>query len=175
MNGFSLLLAAAFMASPAMAGDFSVSQSSGNSIYVLCQGSDCPLRTTKILDIPAPEAKTEVEIPAVSVPQTKAPSMLVLQFGLSDARLGEANRLKLSGFGKAAGVSARYSVVGSTDRLGGLSFNRLLAVKRAQSVAHALRKLGVAKQNINIESRCCIENPPAVNPDARRVVIRVIE
>jgi len=163
-----IMLASAW---PAFADDWEVSQSSGNSSYVFCQGADCPVRTVKLLDMPYPDTRA----PAVATRPHREPLSLTLKFGLASARLSEVNRAMLNKFGKAAGVSVRYVVAGSTDRIGARFFNRSLASKRAHAVAKMLRGMGVPGENIKVESRCCIESPPSVNPGARRVVIRVIE
>ena len=166
------VLAMAVMAGSVMADNFSVMQSPGDATYVLCH-TDCPERTVKMLDLPTPVSKAAAV--TIAAQPVREPRVLVLQFGLASSSLGKNNRLKLDRFLSNVGSAARYSVVGSTDRIGGRAFNRLLATNRAKAAMHYLNRLGVPHQKFDIETRCCIDNPPAVNPDARRVVIRVIE
>lgn len=47
------------------------------------------------------------------------------------------------------------TVVGHTDSVGGKPYNDTLARKRAESVAEALRQLGVGSVEVHAEGKCC--------------------
>jgi len=169
---FTLL--ALVLAGSSMAADWQVTQSDSISAYVMCHAGDCPVRTAKVFDLPVP-----VPIPARKSDSAAKPvavsSSTSVRFALASARLSQTEKAKLKAFLERHRDARRFLILGSTDQVGKKRFNETLAYKRGIAVAVFMRANGVQKRNIKVDSRCCIEHPPSMNPGARRAVISINE
>lgn len=169
---FTLL--ALVWAGSSMGADWQVTQSDSISTYVMCHQGDCPVRTAKVLDLPV-----AVPIP-VKVSDSAAKPVIVhsstsVRFALASARLSQTEKAKLKAFLERHRDARRFLILGNTDQVGKKRFNETLAYKRGMVVAAYMHANGVQKQNIKVDSRCCIEHPPSMNPGARRAVISINE
>lgn len=135
------------------------------------------LHTTKVVPPPvlvraAPPAPM-VAIPP-SAPEAK-PQVWTIQFPLGKASLrGNEATLKEIVQALIKDEEAIALVSGHTDALGQDRFNKRLADRRARNVARALVAMGASPGRVHFDSQCCIDNPPVVNPPARKAVIVVL-
>jgi outer membrane protein OmpA-like peptidoglycan-associated protein len=72
-------------------------------------------------------------------------------------------------------VAKSITITGHTDRVGASAFNRRLAARRAETVSRAVAALGVPPERIvRVRGECCVEDPPQVNPPARRTDVEML-
>lgn len=157
-----------------MAADWQVTQSDSVSVYVMCHEGDCPIRTVKVFDLPFP-APLPIRKPDTAAKPIPLPSSISVSFELASARLSRIEKDKLKAFLELHRDAGHFRILGSTDQVGKRRFNETLAIRRGMAVAAFLRANGVTKANIKVDSRCCIEHPPRINPGARRAVISIDE
>lgn len=169
---FTLL--ALFWAGASMGADWQVTQSDSISAYVMCHQGDCPVRTSKVFDLPVAVPMPARVSDSAAKPVTMQSSTSV-RFALASARLSQAEKAKLHAFLERHRDAGRFLILGSTDQIGKKRFNETLAKKRGMAVAGFMRANGVQKWNIKVDSRCCIEHPPSTNPNARRALISINE
>lgn len=160
------------------AAEFETQQSIDGASYVYCEvGVDCVNRTIKEIDIGSDASKELVTSSStqIALPQTtKADDQLILHFELRSSELS-VEALNLIEQALHKNKFKRITVSGHTDKVGSIDYNQRLARKRAISVVNALKKLKVNQKLISVRSKCCIENPPTLNPDARKVIIQFIQ
>jgi outer membrane protein OmpA-like peptidoglycan-associated protein len=145
------------------------------AVFTLC--GDCPTPTRKTLaPVPAPLKLAEVPKPKpVVVEPQEERSTRAVHFPMSSAKLtGDAwQQLKAL---RPSLLEARSIVLtGHTDRVGAPAFNQRLAARRAETVRRALLDLGIPRERITrVEAKCCVEDPPPVNPSARRTDVEIL-
>jgi len=139
------------------------------AVFVLCD--DCPTHTRKVLaPAPAPLRLAEPSNTAHLSRQTRS-----IHFPLASSRLTKEGRRALDAMRPLLLEAKSITITGHTDRVGKLAFNRRLAMRRAQTVRQALLDMGVPKERIvRVDARCCIEDPPPVNPPARRSDVEML-
>jgi outer membrane protein OmpA-like peptidoglycan-associated protein len=167
---------AAWAGQAAAVGQWSVTQSAGSNVYVLCEaGKDCPQRTQKTLDMeqPRPMPPTPAPAPVVSAPTKPEPITGSVAFSLGSSKLSALASKELDRLVMDAGRDKRFAIMGMTDKLGTRRFNRKLALDRAKSVQRYLVAKGVPASRISITTNCCAGFPPLNNPGARRAVITI--
>lgn len=131
--------------------------------------------TAKVLPAPVVVAPA----PPVTVVENPTPSPdpveWTIQFPLGKATL-QGNEATLKAIVNALGEDdqAVAHVSGHTDALGKDRFNKRLAEQRARNVVRALVRMGIEPKRVLFDSLCCIDNPPVVNPQARKAVIVVL-
>lgn len=138
------------------------------AVFTLC--SDCPAPTRKVL-APVPPPIRLAEPPrAKPAPAPREERIIrAIHFPLASSRLTAEARQALDSLRPLLLEARSITLTGHTDRLGKPTFNRRLALRRAQTVRQALLDLGVQEERIvRVEARCCIEDPPPVHPPARR-------
>jgi outer membrane protein OmpA-like peptidoglycan-associated protein len=154
-----------------------ITQPEGEAHYVFCAA--CPDRTPKRLALaPAPVAL--VAPPAlVAAPEKhaepKPTGPITVLFSRGSAKLGNDSLKDLREVVSALPATARFTLIGHTDEVGSRKFNEQLARKRAGAVRDALLTLGISRARINaVGSRCCIDHPPTINPQARRADVVIL-
>lgn len=87
-----------------------------------------------------------------------ADPLLTLRFPFDVSRIRPEHQRLLAEFAKNTWPALRRKsllVVGYTDDIGPKRYNDLLARKRAESVARALRELGIQPVQIEAKGKCC--------------------
>jgi len=98
-----------------------------------------------------------------------------VHFPLASSKLVSKGRRALDAMRPMLLKAKSITITGHTDRVGKLAFNRRLAMRRAQTVRQALLDMGVPEERIvRVDARCCIEDPPPVNPPARRSDVEML-
>lgn len=176
MNKTLLILLS--LSTPLCAAEFETQQSIDGASYVYCEvGVDCVNRTIKEIDIGSDTSKklvTSSSSPIALPEATTTNNQIILHFELRSSELS-AEAVNLIEQTLHRNRFTRITVSGHTDKIGSTDYNQRLARKRAISVVNALKKLKVNQKLITVQSKCCIENPPALNPDARKVIIQFIQ
>ncbi len=150
-----------------------VAQLHGQIPFMFCD--KCPERTPKQVSLPPPVAP----IAARTLPDAliaKRSQRWALLFSLGSSRLGKGSRDTLNEIVSelTADPSVRISIEGHTDLLGSHRFNKRLAISRARAVRDALFVRGISRTRMaQLAGDCCVEHPPTMNPDARRVDILI--
>jgi outer membrane protein OmpA-like peptidoglycan-associated protein len=93
-----------------------------------------------------------------TVTTASASPLLILRFPFDVSRLHPEHRQLLAGFANEVLPTLQRKsllVVGYTDDIGPDHYNQLLARKRADSVAKALRDLGIDAVRIEAKGKCC--------------------
>ena len=146
------------------------------AVYRLC--ADCPAPTRKVLAPMAPPIRLAEAPKAQSapVPQLKEERITrAVHFSLASSKLTAEARQTLDALRPLLLEARSIGLSGHTDRVGTAAFNRKLAARRAETVKRALLDLGVARERIvRVESACCVEDPPRVNPPARRADVEML-
>lgn len=142
-----------------------------SGVFRLCAVDECPRPTPKImaqplraLDIPAPAR--------VKSPEPRD-TIVTVHFKLASSRLTPQARDAIDAARSDLLAAERVQIIGSTDAVGTKRFNRRLASARAESVRRYLLAIGVDGARIETRTACCIEDPPRINPPARRAEIRI--
>lgn len=141
-------------------------------VYRLCAMDDCPRPTPKIIAaLPA----RAMELPQAPAPEKKPPRhvRVTIHFELAASRLTEQARAILNDASRDLLTAQRVVIRASTDAIGTKGFNRRLALARAKAVRDHLISMRVPPEIIHTETACCIENPPRINPPARRAEITI--
>ncbi len=146
------------------------------AVYRLC--ADCPAPTRKVLAQMAPPIRLAEAPKAQSapVPQPKEERITrAVHFSLASSKLTAEARRTLDAMRPLLLEARSISLSGHTDRVGAPAFNRKLAARRAETVKRALLDLGVPRERIvRVDSACCVEDPPRVNPPARRTDVEML-
>jgi hypothetical protein len=146
------------------------------AVYRLC--ADCPAPTRKVLAPMAPPIRLAEAPKAQSapVPQPKEERITrAVHFSFASSKLTAEARRTLDALRPLLLEARSIGLSGHTDRVGAPAFNRKLAARRAETVKRALLDLGVARERIvRVESACCVEDPPRVNPPARRTDVEML-
>ena len=144
-------------------------------VFRLC--SDCPAPTRKVLAVPPPPIRlTEVPKPKpASAPRQEEHITRAVHFPFASARLTTQARQELDALKALLPGARTITLTGNTDRIGTPAFNQRLAVRRAETVKQALVDMGVPSDRIApVEARCCIDDPPRINPSARRTNLDIL-
>ena len=146
------------------------------AVYRLC--ADCPAPTRKALAPMAPPIRL-AEVPKAQpapVPQPKEERITrAVHFSLASSKLTAEARRTLDALRPLLLEARSIGLSGHTDRVGAPAFNRKLAARRAETVKRALMDLGIPRERIvRVESACCVEDPPRVNPPARRTDVEML-
>ncbi len=146
------------------------------AVYRLC--ADCPAPTRKVLAPMAPPIRL-AEAPKAQpapVPQPKEERITrAVHFSLASSKLTAEARQTLNALRPLLLEARTIGLNGHTDRIGAPAFNRKLAARRAETVKRALLDLGIPRERIvRVESACCVEDPPRVNPPARRTDVEML-
>ena len=145
------------------------------AVFTLC--GDCPTPTRKTLvPVPAPIKLAEVPKPkpVVMAPQEERITRAV-HFPLASAKLTGDARQELEALRPLLLEARSIALTGLTDRVGAPAFNRRLAARRAETVRRALVDLGMPRERIvRVEAKCCVDDPPPVNPPARRTDVDIL-
>ena len=138
------------------------------AVFRLC--SDCPAPTRKVLAAPPPPIRlAEAPKPKPPLPPRQEHITRAVNFPFASARLTTQARQELEALKAQLPEARTITLTGNTDRVGTPAFNRRLAVRRAETVKQALLGLGVPPEHIaRVEARCCVDDPPRINPSARR-------
>ena len=100
---------------------------------------------------------------------------MTVLFSLGSAKLDNDSLKVLREAVSGLPATARFTLMGHTDEVGSRKFNEQLARKRAGAVMDALLTLGITRARINsVDSRCCIDHPPSINPLARRADVVIL-
>ncbi len=146
------------------------------AVYRLC--ADCPAPTRKVLAPVVPPIRLAEAPKAKSspAPQPEDERMTrAVHFSLASSKLTAEARRTLDALRPLLLKAKSISLSGHTDRVGAPAFNRKLAARRAETVKRALLDLGVPRERIaRVESACCVEDPPRVNPPARRTDVEML-
>ncbi len=146
------------------------------AVYKLC--ADCPAPNRKVLAPIAPPIRLAEAPKAKSapVPQPKEERITrAVHFSLASSNLTAEARRTLDAMRPLLLEARTISLSGHTDRVGAPAFNHKLAIQRAETVKRALLDLGVPRERIiRVESACCVEDPPKVNPPARRTDVEML-
>lgn len=162
--------------------EFATQQSMDGKSFVFCEtGVDCRERTVKVLDVDdevkrekndlgdIDEKKVESEI----VKDMAKGITIYFDLGSSVLKEGELQKIRMSE--RLIKSSKMILVKGYTDRVGSIGFNKRLAKVRANRVRDALIRMKVNKEQLKVNSECCIDNPPPINPDARKVTVDFVQ
>ncbi len=146
------------------------------AVYRLC--ADCPAPTRKVPAPMAPPIRL-AEAPKAQpapVPQPKEERITrAVHFSLASSKLTAEARQTLDALRPLLLEARSIGISGHTDRVGAPAFNRKLAARRAETVKRALLDLGIPRERIvRVESACCVEDPPRVNPPARRTDVEML-
>lgn len=146
------------------------------AVYRLCV--DCPAPTRKVLAPIAPPIRLAEAPKAKSapVPQPKEERITrAVHFTLASSKLTAEARRTLDDMRPLLLEARTIGLSGHTDRVGKPAFNRKLGARRAETVKRALLDLGVPRERIvRVDSACCVEDPPRVNPPARRTDVEML-
>ncbi len=147
-----------------------------DAVYRLCR--DCPAPTRKVLAPVAPPIRLAEASKAKSAPapQPREERMTrAVHFSLASSKLTAEARRTLDAMRPLLLEARSIGLSGHTDRVGAPAFNHKLAARRAETVKRALLDLGVPRERIvRVESACCVEDPPRVNPSARRTGVEML-
>jgi hypothetical protein len=147
-----------------------------DAVFRLCM--DCPAPTRKVLAPVAPPIRL-AEAPKAQpapVPQPKEERITrAVHFSLASSKLTTEARRTLDALHPLLLEARTIGLSGHTDQVGAPAFNRKLAARRAETVKRALLDLGVPRERIvRVDSACCVEDPPQVNPPARRTDVEML-
>lgn len=146
------------------------------AVYRLC--ADCPAPTRKVLaPVASPIRLAEApKAKSAPPPQPREERMTrAVHFSLASSKLTAEARRTLDALRPLLLEAKSISLNGHTDRIGAPAFNRKLAGRRAETVKRALLDLGVPRERIvRVEAACCVEDPPRVNPPARRTDVEML-
>ena len=150
-----------------------------DAVFTLC--ADCPTPTRKVLaPVPAPLKLAEVPKPkpypkpVLAEPQEERITRAV-HFPMASSKLTGDARQELDAMRPLLLEARSIILTGHTDRVGAPAFNHRLAARRAETVRRALLDLGIPRERIlRVDSACCIEDPPPVNPPARRTDVEIL-
>ena len=144
------------------------------AVFRLC--TDCPVPTRKVLaPVPSPIRLAEIPKPKPVLPPQEERITRAVHFPFASSRLTAEARQALENLRPLLMEARSIVLTGHTDRVGHPTFNRRLALHRAQTVHQALLGLGVAEERIvRVEAECCIEAPPPVHPPARRTDLELL-
>jgi hypothetical protein len=156
---------------------FGITQTEGAAHYVFCAA--CPDRTPKRLALNPPTVALVAPPGLVAVPDKpvapRSPDPVTVRFSLGSAKLGNDSLRVLREAVSALPATARFTLIGHTDEVGSRKFNEQLAKRRAGAVMDALLTLGISSARIDsVDSHCCIDHPPAINPQARRADVVIL-
>ena len=147
-----------------------------DAVFRLCM--DCPAPTRKVLAPVAPPIRLAEAPKAKSapVPQPKEERITrAVHFSLASSKLTAEARRTLDVMRPLLLGAKSIGLSGHTDRVGKPAFNRKLAARRSETIKRALLDLGVPRERIvRIDSACCVEDPPRVNPPARRTDVEML-
>ena len=144
------------------------------AVFRLC--SDCPTPTRKVLAAPPPPIRL-AEVPKLKPPLPPRQEHITraVHFPFASARLTDQARQDLDALKALLSEARTITLTGSTDRIGTPAFNQRLAVRRAETVRQALLAMGVPADRIApVEARCCADDPPRINPSARRTDLDIL-
>ena len=143
------------------------------AVFALC--ATCPGPTPKTL-APAPITVALPERPALTSPAPKEVRIThSVRFPLASARLTKDARQSLEALLPQLREAKSITITGHTDRVGSKAFNRRLAMHRAAAVKRALMSLGIPQEQIAlVRGVCCVDDPPPVNPPARRADLELV-
>lgn len=143
-----------------------------NGVYRLCALDECPRPTPKVA---LPVRVRALELAPAPTPEKRPPreTLVTIHFDLASSRLTKLAREMLNDARQDLLAAQRVVIKASTDAIGTKRFNRRLAHARAQSTRAHIVNMGVPPERVRIETTCCIENPPRVNPTARRAEITI--
>jgi outer membrane protein OmpA-like peptidoglycan-associated protein len=144
------------------------------AVFRLC--TDCPAPTRKVLaPTPPPIRLAEIAKPKPVPPPMEERITRAVHFPFASSRLTSGARQTLEALRPLLLEARSVALTGHTDRVGHPTFNRRLALRRAQTIRQALLDLGVPEERIvRVEARCCIEDPPPVHPPARRTELELL-
>lgn len=145
------------------------------AMFTLC--SDCPAHTRKVLaPVPPPIRLAEVPKPKpASAPRQEEHITHAVHFPFASARLTTQAQQELDALKALLPEARSITLTGNTDRIGTPAFNRRLAVRRAETVRQALVDMGVPAERIApVRARCCVDDPPRINPSARRTDLELL-
>lgn len=144
------------------------------AVFRLC--TDCPAPTRKVLaPVPPPIRLAEIPKPKPVIPPQEERITRAVHFHFASSRLTTGARQALDSLRPLLLEARSIALTGHTDRVGHPTFNRRLALRRAETVRQALLGLGVAEERIvRVEAECCIEAPPTVHPPARRTDLELL-
>ena len=147
-----------------------------DACFRLC--ADCPAPTRKVL-APVPPPLRLVESPKAKPTPAPAPREEPIThkvfFPFASSSLTTKARRELHALHPQLLEANSIRLTGHTDRVGAPAFNRRLAVRRAETVRRALLDLGIPQERITrVEAKCCVEDPPPVNPPARRTDVAIL-
>jgi outer membrane protein OmpA-like peptidoglycan-associated protein len=98
-----------------------------------------------------------------------------VHFPFASAQLTTQARQELDALKALLPEARAITLTGNTDRIGTPAFNQRLAVRRAEAVKQALVDMGVPADRIApVEARCCVDDPPRINPPARRTDLDIL-
>lgn len=138
-----------------------------SAVFELC--AECPGPTRKAL-APVPPPLKLPEAPRAPPPRLVEERITrLVHFDLASSVLTKAALEELDNMRPLLLRSRSIVLTGQTDRVGARRFNERLAQARADAVRRAIVGLGVPEERITKTlARCCVEDPPPVNPPARR-------
>jgi hypothetical protein len=144
--------------------------------FRLC--ADCPVPTRKVLaPVPPPIRLVELtKAKPILAPAPKAePITRRVFFPFASSSLTAKARRELNALQPQLLEAKSIHLTGYTDRVGVPTFNRKLATRRTETVRQALLDLGVPADRIApVEARCCVDDPPRINPSARRTDLDIL-
>jgi hypothetical protein len=147
-----------------------------DSVYRLC--ADCPAPSRKVLAPVAPPIRLAEAPKAKSAPAPQPKEERItraVHFSLASSKLTAEARRTLDALHPLLLEARTIGLSGHTDQVGAPAFNRKLAARRAETVKRALLDLGVPRERIvRVDSACCVEDPPQVNPPARRTDVEML-
>ena len=125
---------------------------------------------------PPPPAPVPVEAPAPAPPPTPQVFLVFFDWDRADITPAGMGVIRQAANAYKAGGSVRIQVTGYTDLSGSAGYNQRLSDRRANNVADALAKLGVARNDMTVSGRGendpRVPTPPGVRePQNRRVEI----
>lgn len=162
--------------------EFATQQSMDGKSFVFCEtGVDCRQRTLKVLDVDEDVKRESNNLAAIDKEKVESEidkevaKGITIYFDLGSSVLKEAELQKIRMSEGLIASSKMILVKGHTDRVGSIRFNKRLAKVRANRVRDALMRMKVNKEQLKVSSECCIDNPPPINPDARKVTVDFVQ
>ncbi|MEW5788290.1 MAG: OmpA family protein [Pseudomonadota bacterium] len=144
------------------------------AVFRLC--SDCPGPSRKVLAAPPPPIRlAEAPKPKPPLQPRQEHITRAVHFPFASAQLTTQARQELDSLKALLPDARTITLTGNTDRVGTPAFNRRLAARRAKTVKQALLDMGVPHEHIaRVEVRCCVDDPPRINPSARRTDLDIL-
>lgn len=147
------------------------------AVFSLCE--DCPVSTRKVLapSLPPIRLADAAKAQPLTTPQQPKEERITraVHFCFASSKLTPEAHGALVAMRPLLQMAKSITLTGHTDRVGAPNFNSKLASRRAETVRDALLAVGISPDRVHqVKAECCVEDPPRVNPAARRTDVEIL-